>query len=164
MPSSLASALMMLFTAGAANAALADCAPLIAAFEKANQQPRLARYDLWSRDTQVAGKPVLTGAGATTAAMNIRSDSTGEFLLTSLRDAPAKAGATCDAAVRDKIRGMATKRIRVVYPTAPGETSELTVWIATASGLPLYHEIKGRRTAGVAWVYGNAVRPAVALR
>lgn len=147
--------------------ASANCAPVLAALEKADREPRVAQYDIDSRDQPLTGKPVIVRIGKVVydgfGGDYERNDTDGTNpVLALLRRADQSGKARCEALGSDSWRGTPATKLRFDNPLAPKSVNPTTLWVGRTSGLPLYHEIGNLGPGGFAWVYGNAVKePAI---
>lgn len=154
-----------------AQAAFASCERLLDALEKADRQERVAQYDIDSRDQPLTGKPMIVRIGkvmydGSPAGPAFEAHGTGGTnpVLAALRKAGATGKAKCEAAGTDTYRGAATEKIRFDNPLAPARFNPTVMWIAKASGLPVYHELNDLGPGGFAWVYGAAVKDPVVAK
>ena len=143
--------------------ASANCSAVLAALEKADREPRVAQYDIDSRDQPLTGKPVLVRIGKVVydgfGGDYERHDTDGiNPVLSLLRRADQSGKARCEALGSDSWRGTPATKLRFDNPLAPKSVNPTTIWVGRTSGLPLYHEIGNLGPGGFAWVYGDAVK------
>lgn len=149
-----------------AGPAWADCSELLKALEKADRQPRLAQYDIDSRDQPLTGKPVFVRVGKV-----IYDGFGGDYerhesgaanpVIDALRREQKAGVSRCQPAGSDDWRGAAVTKVRFDNPMAPKSMNPTVFWIARSSGLPVYQEITGLGPGGYAWVYGDTVKEPV---
>lgn len=146
-------------------AARANCGALLAAFDKALVQPRVAIHDIHSRDAPLGARPSTIRIG------DVMWDDTGgsgryerfeleghDPLTAALRKSDTQGKLKCTAAGSDTFRGTPVTKLKFDNPMVPAQFNPATVWISKSSGLPVYQEVTGLGAGGYAWVYGDAVK------
>jgi hypothetical protein len=142
-----------------AGAGPADCRLLLDALDKADRQPRVAQYDVETRDQPLQGTPFLVRIGKVVWVESQRSETDGTNpVLAALRRNVAAGSAKCEPAGSDTYRGTAVVKVRFDNPVAPKQYNPTTMWIDAKTGLPVYHELAGLGPGGFAWIYGDAVK------
>jgi hypothetical protein len=161
----LLAALFLVAHASVAGGATADCRLLLDALDKADRQPRVAQYDIETRDAPLTGDPFLVRIGKVVWVGAERTETDGvNPILKSLRRNVADGTARCEGAGTDTFRGAAVVKIRFDNPMAPARYNPTTMWIDRRSGLPVYHELNGLGPGGYAWVFGDSVRDPAATK
>ena len=140
----------------------ADCGPVVAAYEKAEATGRYALYDAPTMQSQPKGTPFyvrIAGNGYIDSGKGLEPNNAGgaAFEGADLKGREQKGEASCQRIGEGKVGADAATGwlVRNGRGTAPDPTA-IHFWIATSSGLPLYHAIGGD-SDGWRWVYGSQV-------
>ncbi len=164
----------------AASVSAADCGPVVAAFEKAGKQQRIATYEVEGPNaTPVLGPGAVIRIGKS---MWVDAGNGGldrydvDFpdlaMAQMIREAERSGKTRCEAAGSGSYRGAAVTKYRYQNPRAarlPDEVlkrlkttqqdlARVTLWVDTSTGLPAYQEVYAPGPKGNAWVYGDAVK------
>lgn len=160
------------FVCGAliAGAASADCSEPIEALERAQREARVAQLLVDATGHPQGTEPVTLRIGDT-----IYEDFDGIEYRTRRAD-PLQAvteqlrrdpqAAQCERLGEETFAGLDVVRFRFVVADIDRSSNPVTLLVARASGLPIYHTYAGFGARGFVWVYGDAVRepPSVLAR
>jgi hypothetical protein len=146
----------------------ADCAQALAAFEKAQREPRIAVHMVADKNEKPSGDPMQVRIGDSVYINGVFNglqpgffkDSSTIFPHTTDFKSTAKVTVVCKAMGDDQYRGKPATRVHV---QRSDRDKGNTVWFDRASGLPVYQE-DDAKTIGLAFEYGNAVKDPVVRR
>jgi hypothetical protein len=168
--STSALAVTLLFTfAGAAHA---DCAPVLAAYAKADATKRFAMFDVDSLDAPPKGEPFMVSVGDFAYVPNIvkkgplnyvkegytKSPST--FVgseAASLKNREQKGAVRCEPLGERKIGAVQAVGYQIRRNDKGNQPDDTAIhmWVSRDTGLPIYHGMGS--DGGLRWVYGAAV-------
>jgi hypothetical protein len=166
-------ALIGLFAAAlgmtAAYGALADCGPVIAAFEKADATGRFAWFEVADVNQTPTGDPIMVTIGDVSyVPVEAGPKFKGKYQTTgilqgvlgaSLQRRESDGRASCKPLDDRTLRGEPAMGFNVNGGTPIGNTgsSSEDIWISRGSGLPIIQGMDSAIHGGVLWVYGDAV-------
>ncbi len=162
-PSTLRAVAIAVALTASSCAAHADCAPVIAAYAKAEATGRYAMFDVSSIDAAPKGKPFqvdVDGFAYTNMGSSYSKSGGGDAGAegNSLRSREQKGTVRCEALGERRI-GTETAlgyRIRGNDKGNQPDPTAIHLWVSRASGLPLFHGM-GSDGGGLRWVYGAEV-------
>jgi hypothetical protein len=154
-----------------ASAARADCAPVLAAYAKADATKRFAMFDVDSLAATPKGEPFMISIGEDAYVPNMVRKGPLNFVMEGYKKSPStfvrseaaslksreqKGEVRCEPLGERKIGAMAAVgyQIRNNKGTQPDDTA-IHMWVSRDTGLPIYHGMGS--DGGLRWVYGAAV-------
>ncbi|MEO8923298.1 MAG: hypothetical protein ABI330_10830 [Caldimonas sp.] len=155
---------LAIVAAAVAAGAQADCAPVIAAYAKAEATGRYAVYDVKNIQAAPTGKPFhvdVGNASYTNFGDHYQKGGGGTAASegSSLKSRELKGAVRCEPLGERKISGDAALGYQVRNNdknNAPDPTA-IHIWISRLSGLPVFHTMGSEDGGGMRWVYGNDV-------
>ena len=148
----------------------ADCAPVIAAYAKAEATGRYAMFDVDSIASTPKGAPFQVDIGN----VGYTHLGNGTYTRRGGGDAGAEAGSVKSREQKGSIRCEPIGERRIGSEAARGyrirandkssqDPTAIHIWVATSSGLPLFHGM-GSEDGGLRWVYGAEVAAPARVR
>lgn len=163
-------AICLLMTAATllSSAAYADCGQVLAAFKKAQREPRVAVHSVADKDDKPTGDPWTVRVGDAVYINGVFNggqpgfvkDSSTVFPHTTDFESSKRATVACNVVGEDRYRGKPAIRIHV---QSSDRDQGNVVWLDRASGLPVYEE-NDEKTLAFAFEYGAAVKDPVVRR
>ena len=164
-----ASAAVLAALAGTAHA---DCAPVIAAFDKADATKRYAMYEVDSMAQAPKGDPFMVAIGDVEYRQKYERKGPLSIVKAgfekgghaagvegrSIKEREKKGGLRCEPLGERKVGSEVALgyRIRNNEGKEP-DPSATDVWISRASAVPLFTSVGGSDDGGFRWVYGSSV-------
>lgn len=150
------------------SAAYADCSQVLAAFKKAQQEPRVAVHAVSDKDEKPTGDPWTVRIGDAVYINGLFNggqsgfvkDSSTVFPHTTDFQSTKNATVACNVVGEDRYRGKPALRVHVQRSDRDKGNA---VWLDRASGLPVYEE-NDEKTIAFAFEYGAAVKDPVVRR
>ena len=144
-----------------ATPAQADCANVVAAYEKAAASGRYALYDAPTMQSMPTGSPFyvrIAGDGFIDAGKGLEKNNAGgaAFEASDLKRREQRGEARCELIGDGRVGADAATGWRVRGSGTTPDPTAIHFWIAKSSGMPLYHAI-GADSGGWRWVYGSGV-------
>lgn len=161
----------------AAGVARADCAPVIAAYDRAEATKRYAIYEVDRVDGAPKGEPFAVTVGDVQYAANyvrrgplsmvqdgyVRRSPTASVEGSMLKSDERKGEKRCETIGDRKAGGVSAVAYRIRSPGADADPFALEVWVDRSTGLPFFHGL-GSDSGGFRWRYGADVVPPPAAR
>lgn len=156
--------------AASASAARADCAPVVAAYAKADSTRRFAMFDVDGIAKEPKGEPFMVVIGDVQYTPNIVKKGTLNYELDgfkagryavgyqadSLKEREKKGAVRCESLGERRIGAEQVIGYQIRSPGSAADPNAIHMWVSRATGLPLVHGM-GSDDGMLRWVYGAAV-------